>query len=49
MARGTDADGWMPKMIAGPTPRAVAVIGVRTDLHRQLADALICGEVMVTA
>ena len=49
MARGTDADGWMPKMIAGPTPRAVAVIGVRTDLHRQLADALTSGEVRVTA
>ncbi|WP_242675654.1 M28 family peptidase [Streptosporangium minutum] len=49
MARGTDTDGWMPKMIAGPARRAVAVIGVRTDLHRQLADALISGEVTVTA
>ncbi|MER5324488.1 M28 family metallopeptidase [Streptosporangium roseum] len=49
MARGTDADGWMPKMIAGPGRRAVAVIGVRTDRHRQLADALISGEVRVTA
>ncbi|MEV0590348.1 M28 family metallopeptidase [Nonomuraea cavernae] len=49
MARGTDADGWMPKMIAGPARRAVAVIGVRTDLHRQLADALTAGEVRVTA
>ncbi|MEV4188172.1 M28 family peptidase, partial [Streptosporangium canum] len=49
MARGTDTDGWMPKMIAGPARRAVAVIGVRTDLHRQLADALISNEVRVTA
>ncbi|WP_231510167.1 M28 family metallopeptidase [Streptosporangium roseum] len=49
MARGTDADGWMPKMIAGPGRRAVAVIGVRTDLHRQLADALVSGEVRVRA
>lgn len=49
MARGTDTAGWMPKMIAGPTRRAVAVIGVRTDLHRQLANALISGEVRVTA
>ncbi|MFD8531675.1 M28 family peptidase [Streptosporangium canum] len=49
MARGTDADGWMPKMIAGPARRAVAVIGVRTDLHRQLADALISNEVRVRA
>ncbi|MEV6867838.1 M28 family peptidase [Streptosporangium subroseum] len=49
MARGTDTGGWMPKMIAGPARRAVPVIGVRTDLHRQLADALASGEVRVTA
>ncbi|MET8054132.1 M28 family peptidase [Streptosporangium sp. NPDC005286] len=48
-ARNTDDDGWMPKMIAGPARHAVAVIGVRTDLHRQLADALAAGEVTVTA
>ncbi|WP_405144351.1 M28 family metallopeptidase [Sphaerisporangium sp. NBC_01403] len=49
MARGTDAEGWMPKMIAGPALRAVPVIGVRTDLHQQLADAVIAGGVRVTA
>ncbi|MFC4533098.1 M28 family metallopeptidase [Sphaerisporangium dianthi] len=40
MARGIDEGGWMPKMIAGPAVRAVPVIGVRTDLHRYLADTL---------
>ncbi len=49
MVRGTDAEGWMPKMIAGPTRRAVAVIGLRPDLHRQLAGALGAGQVNVTA
>ncbi|WP_245657702.1 M28 family metallopeptidase [Herbidospora mongoliensis] len=49
MARGTDADGWMPKMIAGPPRRSVPVIAVRTDLHQQLADAVESGEVTVTA
>ncbi|MEU4539565.1 M28 family peptidase [Streptosporangium sp. NPDC023825] len=48
-ARDTDDGGWMPKMIAGPARHAVAVIGVRADLHRQLADALTAGEVTVTA
>ncbi len=48
-ARNTDDEGWMPKMIAGPARRSVAVIGVRAELHRQLADALAAGEVTVTA
>ncbi|GAA3016959.1 M28 family metallopeptidase [Streptosporangium longisporum] len=48
-ARGTDDGGWMPKMIAGPARHAVAVIGVRADLHRRLADALAANEVTVTA
>ncbi|WP_336209548.1 M28 family metallopeptidase [Nonomuraea sp. LPB2021202275-12-8] len=43
MARGVDEGGWMPKMIAGPTVRAVPVIGMRTDLHRHLADTLAGG------
>lgn len=49
MVRGTDAEGWMPKMVAGPAVRAVPVIGVRADLHRYLAGALVAGEVEVTA
>ncbi len=48
MARGTDAEGWMPKMIAGPATRAVPVIGLRTDLHRHLADTLAHTAVQVT-
>ncbi|MFF0312213.1 M28 family metallopeptidase [Streptosporangium sp. NPDC004379] len=47
-ARGTDAEGWMPKMIAGPAPRAVPIIALRTDLHARLADALAVGPVQVT-
>lgn len=48
-ARGTDAEGWMPKMIAGPAPRAVPTIALRADLHARLADALAAGPVRVTA
>ncbi|MEU4512425.1 M28 family peptidase [Nonomuraea wenchangensis] len=47
-ARGTDAEGWMPKMIAGPAPRAVPIIALRTDRHARLADALAAGPVRVT-
>ncbi|GGT43450.1 M28 family metallopeptidase [Nonomuraea spiralis] len=47
-ARGTDAEGWMPKMIAGPAPRAVPIIALRTDRHASLADALAAGPVQVT-
>ncbi|MEU1387802.1 MULTISPECIES: M28 family peptidase [unclassified Nonomuraea] len=47
-ARGTDPEGWMPKMIAGPAPRAVPIIALRTDLHARLADALAAGPVQVT-
>ncbi|MEV4393383.1 M28 family peptidase [Nonomuraea sp. NPDC049607] len=47
-ARGTDAEGWMPKMIAGPAPRAVPIIALRIDLHARLADALAVGPVQVT-
>lgn len=48
-ARGTDAEGWMPKMIAGPAPRAVPIIALRTDQHARLANALAAGPVQVTA
>ncbi|MGV9309866.1 M28 family metallopeptidase [Nonomuraea sp. NPDC004354] len=48
-ARGTDAEGWMPKMIAGPGVRAVPVVALRTDLHRELSGALARGAVQVTA
>lgn len=47
-ARGTDADGWMPKMIAGPPARHVPVIALRTDVHARLAEALATGPVQVT-
>ncbi|MFC4111062.1 M28 family peptidase [Nonomuraea zeae] len=45
--RGTDAEGWMPKMIAGPPARAVPVIAVRPEVHRQLGEALDAGLVQV--
>ncbi|WP_246268730.1 M28 family metallopeptidase [Nonomuraea typhae] len=48
-ARGTDAEGWMPKMIAGPGIRAVPVVALRTELHRELSAALAHGDVRVTA
>ncbi|HEU4948811.1 MAG TPA: M28 family peptidase [Kribbella sp.] len=35
--RGVDEAGWMPKMIAGPATGTVAILSVRTDLHRALA------------
>ncbi|MFI9598229.1 M28 family peptidase [Nonomuraea sp. NPDC052265] len=47
-ARGTDAERWMPKMIAGPAPRAVPIIALRTDRHARMADALAAGPVQVT-
>lgn len=37
--RGVDEAGWMPKMIAGPAPLAVAVLSVRTDLHAAMTAA----------
>ncbi|MEV6523225.1 M28 family peptidase [Longispora sp. NPDC051575] len=36
VARGVDDGGWMPKMIAGPTPATVAVIGVRAEVHERM-------------
>ncbi|MEU9831778.1 M28 family peptidase [Streptosporangium sp. NPDC048047] len=47
-ARGADAEGWMPKMIAGPAVRAVPIIALRTDRHAHLAGALAAGQVQVT-
>ncbi|SPL98831.1 Aminopeptidase Y (Arg, Lys, Leu preference) [[Actinomadura] parvosata subsp. kistnae] len=47
--RGTDAEGWMPKMIAGPPARQVPVIALRTEVHARLAEALASGPVQVTA
>jgi hypothetical protein len=46
--RGTDTDGWMPKMIAGPPARAVPIIAVRPEVHGHLAEALHGGPVQVT-
>ncbi len=37
--RGTDAAGWMPKMIAGPSVGALPVIAVRTELHQEMTRA----------
>ncbi|MBX6750410.1 MAG: M28 family peptidase [Micromonosporaceae bacterium] len=47
VARGTDAAGWMPKMIAGPAATGVAVLAVRTDLHEQMR--AVVGRATVTA
>ncbi|NUR91646.1 MAG: M28 family peptidase, partial [Nonomuraea sp.] len=47
-ARGTDAEGWMPKMIAGPAARRVPVIALRTEVHARLAEALSARPVQVT-
>jgi hypothetical protein len=43
--RGTDAAGWMPKMIAGPAPLPVPVLAVRTDLHGQLREGTVTASV----
>ncbi len=44
--RGTDTDGWMPKMIAGPPTDTVPVVAVRTDLHDEMTRS---GSGVVTA
>ncbi|WP_219509246.1 M28 family metallopeptidase [Nonomuraea ceibae] len=49
IARGADAEGWMPKMIAGPPTRGVPILAVRADLHRRLADTAAERLVQVTA
>ncbi|MEV4216785.1 M28 family peptidase [Nonomuraea sp. NPDC049725] len=49
IARGVDAEGWMPKMIAGPPTRGVPILAVRADLHRRLADTAADRPVQVTA
>jgi aminopeptidase YwaD len=44
--RGVDAEGWMPKMIAGPPQGDRPLLAVRTDLHaRMVAEG---GEVTIT-
>ncbi|PZG16909.1 aminopeptidase [Nonomuraea aridisoli] len=48
-ARGSDAEGWMPKMIAGPPVRKVPILALRTEVHRELTEALTGGPVHVTA
>lgn len=35
--RGADAEGWMPKMIAGPPQGDRPLLAVRTDLHTRMA------------
>ena len=35
--RGADAEGWLPKMIAGPAARELPVLAVRTDLHARMS------------
>jgi aminopeptidase YwaD len=34
--RGVDAEGWMPKMIAGPPTLDLPILAVRTDLHARM-------------
>ncbi|MEV4174811.1 M28 family peptidase, partial [Nonomuraea sp. NPDC049709] len=48
-ARGTDADGWLPKMIAGPPVQPMPILALRTELHQHLTEALGRGPVHVTA
>ncbi|WP_239167048.1 M28 family metallopeptidase [Catellatospora coxensis] len=36
VSRGTDADGWMPKMIAGPATGPLPVLAVHTDWHHRM-------------
>ncbi|MEV0267963.1 M28 family peptidase [Hamadaea sp. NPDC050747] len=45
--RGTDAAGWMPKMIAGPATVDIPVLAVRSDIHQQMRTAV--GRATVTA
>lgn len=45
--RGTDAAGWMPKMIAGSATAGLPVIAVRTDIHDRMRAA--SGRAAVTA
>ncbi|AIG74355.1 aminopeptidase-like protein [Amycolatopsis japonica] len=37
LPRRADAEGWMPKMIAGPPAGKLPVLAVRTDLHEQMS------------
>jgi aminopeptidase YwaD len=36
LPRGTDVDGWMPKMLTGPPRQPIPMAWVRTDLHAEL-------------
>jgi aminopeptidase YwaD len=45
--RGTDAAGWMPKMIAGPAPGPLPILAVHRDLHEQMR--VVFGQATVTA
>jgi hypothetical protein len=45
--RGTDAAGWMPKMIAGPARVGLPVLAVRTDIHERMR--AVAGRASVTA
>lgn len=36
VARGVDADGWMPKMLAGSASQPLPILSVRTDLHARM-------------
>lgn len=47
--RGTDAAGWMPKMIAGPATCGLPVLSLRTDIHERLTAAVADRPVQVRA
>jgi aminopeptidase YwaD len=47
--RGTDEQGWMPKMIAGPAPAALPVLAVRSDIHRLMTSAASASTAWVAA
>ncbi|MEV0649605.1 M28 family peptidase [Phytomonospora sp. NPDC050363] len=46
--RGTDAAGWMPKMIAGPPVVDIPVLAVRTGLHARMGRSVGTGRVTAT-
>ena len=47
--RGTDEQGWMPKMLAGPPVRALPVLAVRRDIHHRMTVAARTGAARAAA
>jgi aminopeptidase YwaD len=47
--RGTDGEGWMPKMIAGPAPANLPILWVRRGVHEQMTAAANSGRAWARA